>query len=298
MGTTSDLDIIVVFSNMLFLILRRMRLLLNPRPHGFRTRVVRIYDGLSIKVVFDGSDDADGFSQAGVGRTNASVFAWFAGVTALIGRKNSKNALIGLANASNFGAGIGGEAASGCASVARGFGDHVGLDGIEPREFVGDALALSGIAVEHDTLLYELHGFLCSGSHLIDTRSAYGDLLLDDVAMRSPLTATKFVGLRIHHADHAELNFGRLDALLGEKLLDGIFIRFGSGIDGGKIVAGFLGADGPNGKIRFHLAFDEAFDGDITIVQTRGFDLGAENPCAKYDSEPEKETERCSTAVG
>src|SRR5215472_183252 len=233
---------------------------------------------LFVEIVFDSGDDAHGFAEAGVGGAGADVeFAGFAGVAALIGSENGEDTLIGLTNTANFGAGIGGKAIGGGARVARGLGDHVGLDGVEAVELVNDAQALARVAAEHDALLHKLHGFLSGGSDLVHAGSADGDFQVDDIAVRSALPTAEFVGLSVHDADDALLDFGRLDALLGKELLDGVFVSFSFGVDGGEVVAGFLRADGPNSEIGFDLAFDEAFDGDVAVAKTRGLDFRAED---------------------
>jgi hypothetical protein len=251
---------------------------------------------LFAQVVLDGADDADSFHETVVGGTGADVFARFAGVAALIGSENGENALIGLANPADFGAGIGGKAISGGASVVRGFGDHVGLDGVETSEFVDDALSLPWIAIEHDAFLYKLHGFLRGGGYLVDARGTHRDLLFNDVTMGGSLGAAEFVGLSVHDTHDAQLDLGRLDALLRKELLDGVLVGFCSGVDGGEVVPGFFGVDGPNGKVGLDLTFDEAFNGDVAVAEARGFDLRAENPAAEDEPESELGSEQSGTA--
>src|SRR5208283_4603944 len=198
----------------------------------------------------------------------------------LISGQDGEDALVGLANGADFAAGIGSKAIGGGARVARGFSDHIGLDGIEGGEFVGET-TLAGIAAEDDPLLQEQHGFLRGVGNDIDAISAHRDLLVDDVAMRCPLAATVFVGLRVDDANYASLNFVGLDGLLLKKIQDNFFVGFGFGVDGGEIIAGFFVVERPDGEVGFYVALDQAFYGDVTIGQTGVFDLDAEDPAAE-----------------
>lgn len=56
----------------------------------------RATGSLFVQVVLDGGDDADGLHEAGVGGIAETVFAGFAGITALVGGENGEHALIGL----------------------------------------------------------------------------------------------------------------------------------------------------------------------------------------------------------
>jgi hypothetical protein len=66
------------------------------------------------------------------------------------------------------------------------------------------------------------------------------DLLLDDVAFCGTVVAAVLVSLGVHDPDDPKLDFGSLDALLIEKLQDGLAIGFGLAVDSGQIVSGPL----------------------------------------------------------
>jgi len=100
------------------------------------------------------------------------------------------------------------------------------------------------------------------------------------VEIRRTIAAAVFVGLSVHDAQNAELDFRCLDSLLIQELQDGFLVGFGLGVEQGKVVTRFLVAQGPYCEIGFHCAFDEAFYGYVAIAQARGFDLGAKHPTA------------------
>src|SRR5689334_7871455 len=100
------------------LLKKRKRLINNLRQDSGESS-----HSLFVEVVLDGGDDADGFHEARVGGGFCSAkLAKFAGVAALVGGENREDALIGLANAANLGARIGGETIGGSAGVTGGFG--------------------------------------------------------------------------------------------------------------------------------------------------------------------------------
>src|SRR6516165_3467403 len=134
----------------------RIRITTRCKRQRSASSCVRVWTGpwrlcpLFVEVILDGGDDANGLHETGVTAIDRAPFTTLRGA-ALIGGKDGEDTLIGLANGTNFAAGIGGEALGGFAGVLRGLGDHVGLNRVERSELVSQTLA--GRAAEDNSFL-------------------------------------------------------------------------------------------------------------------------------------------------
>src|SRR5438477_12471166 len=98
--------------------------------------------------------------------------------------------------------------------------------------------------------------------------------------MRGPVTAPKFVRLGVRYADHDQLDFGRSNTLLIEKLKDDLLVGFSLRVQRAEIIAGFLIAEGPHREIRLDSPLDQTLDRNVTIAEPGCLNLRSHYPAA------------------
>jgi hypothetical protein len=229
---------------------------------------------LLFEVVIYRSDNTDSFHHAAVGRS----VAWFAVVTYLISRQDRKHSLVCLSNRSDLASRVGCKTIGCSAGIASGFSDHVGLDGVEPGELVCQSLAR--VAVQHDSPLQEQNRFLRCGSDLIDASGPNRNLLFDNVTMWRPITSSIFLRLGVDYPNDTELDFRRLNALVGQKLQNRLLVGLGFRVERGEIIASLFVCKLPERQVGFNLAFDETFDGHIPVAEASRLYLRTQHPTA------------------